>query len=111
MPVIAIENPVPSKVFAMPPYTQTIQPYEYGHPYTKRTCLWFKNLPPLKPTDVVEPTETWCPSGSYSHKHGEKHKDVFTTDRAKNRAKTFPGIDKAMAEQLGDYLLREDEEN
>ena len=39
VPAIAIENPVPSKVFAMPPYTQTIQPYEYGHPYTKRTCL------------------------------------------------------------------------
>lgn len=45
VPAIAIENPVPSKVFAMPPYTQTIQPYEYGHPYTKRTCLWLKNLP------------------------------------------------------------------
>ena len=105
VPAIAIENPVPSKVFAMPPYTQTIQPYEYGHPYTKRTCLWIKNLPPLKPTDVVEPTATWCPSGSYSHKHGEKHKGVFTTDRAKNRAKTFPGIAKAMAEQRGDYLM------
>lgn len=105
VPAIAIENPVPSKVFAMPPYTQTIQPYEYGHPYTKRTCLWLKNLPPLKSTDVVEPTATWCPSGSYSHKHGEKHKGVFTTDRAKNRAKTFPGIARAMAEQWGDYLM------
>ena len=109
VPAIAIENPVPSKVFAIPPYTQTIQPYEYGHPYTKRTCLWLKNLPPLKPTDVVEQTATWCPSGSYSHKHGEKHKGVFTTDRAKNRAKTFPGIAKAMAEQWGDYLLREEQ--
>ena len=37
---ICVENPIPSKVFEMPPYTQTIQPYEYGHPYSKKTCLW-----------------------------------------------------------------------
>ena len=98
-PKIAVENPVPSRVFELPPYTQAIQPYEYGHPFTKRTCLWLKGLPPLKPTDVVEPTATWCPSGSYSHKHDDKHRGMFTTDRAMNRAKTFPGIAKAMAEQ------------
>lgn len=98
-PRIAVENPIPSRVYELPPYTQTIQPYEYGHPYTKKTCLWLKGLPPLQPTEIVEPTATWCPSGSYSHKHGEKHRGVFTTDRARNRAKTFPGIAKAMAEQ------------
>lgn len=101
--MIAVENPIPSKVFAMPKYTQIVQPYEYGHPYSKRTCLWLKGLPKLQPTDIVEPTATWCPSGSYSHKHGEQHKGMFTTDRAKNRAKTFPGIAKAMAEQWGTY--------
>ena len=99
--MIAVENPVPSRVFAMPEYTQVIQPYEYGHPYKKRTCLWLKNLPKLKPTDVVEPVATWCPSGSYSKKHGEEHRGMFTIDRAKNRAKTFHGIAKAMAEQWG----------
>ncbi len=98
-PRIAVENPIPSKVYELPPYTQTIQPYEYGHPFTKRTCLWLKGLEPLEPTNIVEPTATWCPSGSYSHKHDEKHRGMFTTDRAKNRAKTFPGIAKAMAEQ------------
>ena len=98
-PRVAVENPVPSRVFELPPYTQAIQPYEYGHPFTKRPCLWLKGLPPLKPTDVVEPTATWCPSGSNSHKHNEKHRGMFTTDRARNRAKTFPGIAKAMAEQ------------
>ena len=41
----------------------------------------------------------WCPSGSYSGKHGEKHRGMFTKDRARNRSKTFPGIAKAMAEQ------------
>lgn len=106
---VAIENPVPSKVFAMPEYSQIIQPYQFGHPYTKKTCLWLRNLPPVMPTNIVEPTATWCPSGSYSHKHGEKHRGMFTTDRAKNRAKTFPGIAKAFAEQWGDYILQEEE--
>ena len=101
IPLICVENPVPSKVFCLPPYTQAIQPYQFGHPYTKKTCLWLKGLPPLKSTNVVEPVATWCPSGSYSHKHGEQHKGMFTTDRAKNRAKTFPGIANAMAEQWG----------
>ena len=109
IPLVAVENPVPSKIFVMPKYSQIIQPYHFGHPYTKRTCLWLKNLPPLEPTNIVEPTETWCPSGSYSHKHGEQHKGMFTTDRAKNRAKTFPGIAKAFAEQWGDHILQEDE--
>lgn len=98
-PKIAVENPIPSRVFGLPPYSQTIQPYEFGHPYTKKTCLWLKGLDPLVPTNVVEPTATWCPSGSYSGKHNEKHRGMFTTDRAKNRSKTFPGIAKAMAEQ------------
>lgn len=101
--MIAVENPIPSKIFVMPKYTQIVQPYEYGHPYSKRTCLWLKGLPKLQPTDIVKPTATWCPSGSYSHKHGEQHKGMFTTDRAKNRAKTFPGIAKAMAEQWGTH--------
>lgn len=100
-PKVCVENPIPSKVFELPPYTQTIQPYEYGHPYTKKTCLWLRGLPPLQPTDIVEPIATWCPSGSYSHKHGEQHRGMFTTERAKNRAKTFEGIAQAMADQWG----------
>ena len=98
---ICVENPIPSRVFAMPKYSQIIQPYQFGHPYTKRTCLWLRGLPKLNPTDEVEPVATWCPSGSYSHKHGDKHRGMFTTDRARNRAKTFEGIAKAMAEQWG----------
>lgn len=65
------------------------------------STLWERGVQPLEPTNIVEPTATWCPSGSYSHKHGEQHKGMFTTDRAKNRAKTFSGIAKAMAEQWG----------
>lgn len=98
---ICIENPVPSKVYELPKYTQIIQPFQFGHPYTKRTCLWLKGLQKLKPTNEVEPIATWCPSGSYSHKHGDQHRGMFTTDRARNRSKTFEGIAKAMAEQWG----------
>lgn len=101
IPQICIENPVPSKVFGLPPYTQIIQPYMFGHPYTKKTCLWLKELPELKPTKEVKPVATWCPSGSYSHKHGEQHRGMFTKDRARNRAKTFPGVAQAMADQWG----------
>lgn len=101
---IAVENPIPSKVFELPKYTQTIQPYQFGHPFTKRTCLWLKGLPTLQPTNEVEPIATWCPSGSYSHKHGDKHRGMFTKDRARNRSKTFEGIAEAMAEQWSAYL-------
>ena len=98
-PKIAIENPTPSKVYELPKHSQVIQPYQFGHPFTKRTQLWLKGLPLLEPTDLVEPERTWCPSGSYSGKHAEKHRGMFTKDRARNRSKTFPGIAKAMAEQ------------
>ena len=98
---VVIENPTPSKVFEYPEPTQAIQPYQYGHEFTKKTLLWERGVKPLEPTNIVKPTATWCPSGSYSHKHGVQHKGMFTTDRAKNRAKTFPGIAKAMAEQWG----------
>lgn len=96
---IAIENPTPSRIYELPEKTQVIQPWQFGHPFTKRTQLWLKGLEPLKPTDIVTPERTWCPSGSYSGKHNEKHRGMFTTDRARNRSKTFPGIAKAMAEQ------------
>lgn len=98
---IAVENPVPSKIFELPEKTQVIQPWQFGHPFTKRTQLWLKGLKPLQPTDIVQPEKTWCPSGSYSGKHGDKHRGMFTKDRAKNRAKTFEGIGKAMASQWG----------
>jgi hypothetical protein len=96
---IAIENPTPSLIYNLPEKTQAIQPYMFGHPFTKRTQLWLKGLPPLLPTEIVRPERTWCPSGSYSEKHEEKNRGMFTKDRAKNRAKTFPGIARAMAKQ------------
>lgn len=98
---IVIENPTPSKIFEYPEPTQIIQPYEYGHPVTKRTLLWEKGVEKLKPTNMVVPVRTFCPSGSYSKKHDPKHKGLFTADRAVNRSKTFQGVANAMAEQWG----------
>ena len=95
---IAIENPIPSKVYGLPEYTQTIQPYEFGHPYQKKTCLWLKGLKPLQPTDVLpkEKRQSTKIAGNWFNKGGK--------ERQKNRAKTFPGIAKAMAEQWGKEL-------
>lgn len=98
---VVIENPKPSKIFDYPEPTQAIQPFQFGHPFTKQTLLWERGVVPLVPTCIVHPERTWCPSGSHSGKHNVKHRGMFTTDRAKNRSKTFPGIARAMAEQWG----------
>lgn len=99
VPHICVENPVPSLVFGLPQYSQIIQPWQYGHAFTKRTCLWLHNLPQLVPTCVVQPTASFCPSGSYSRTHEERYRGIFTKDRAKNRSKTFSGVAAAMASQ------------
>ena len=104
---VVIENPTPSAVFDYPKPTQAIQPYQFGHPFTKKTLLWERGVPKLKPANIVEPEKTWCPSGSYSGKHNEKHRGMFTKDRARNRSKTFPGIARAMAEQWTSYIEKE----
>ena len=80
--------------------TQRIQPYEYGHPYTKTTCLWLKNLPELVPTNNLQkPSEGWVnQSFTASGRYGG-FKGMFND--AKTRSRTFSGIAKAMAEQWG----------
>ena len=92
-PKICVENPVSSKIFNMPPHTQEIQPFEFGHPFKKKTRLWLKGLEPLKPTEIVEVSESTKIAGNWFNKGGK--------DRQKNRSKTFEGIAKAMAEQWG----------
>lgn len=99
-PRIAIENPIPSKVYALPNCTQIVQPYEFGHPWSKKTCLWLKGLDPLKPTDIVDNYKPYCSSGSYSYTHDPRFKGASRKGgAAKSRSKTFYGITKAMAEQ------------
>ena len=91
---ICIENPIPSKVFELPNYSTTIQPYNHGHQVSKKTCLWLKNLSLLIPSNIVEKKEN-ChgAKGSWYNKGGK--------DRWKRRSKTFEGIAKAMADQWG----------
>lgn len=97
----AIENPVPSGVYRLPKYTQIIQPYEFGHPYSKKTCLWLVNLPSLVPTNTVEPVCSWVSGGS-KKADGTSRKNKGTPFRdSKRRSKTFAGIAKAMADQWG----------
>lgn len=90
---ICIENPTPSRVYELPKYTQVIQPWMFGHPVQKRTCLWLKGLEPLKPTEIVEERQSSKVPGNWFNKGGK--------ERHQNRAKTFPGIAKAFAEQWG----------
>ena len=99
---IAIENPVPSRVFELPEKTQIIQPYEYGEPFTKKTYLWIFNLPELKPTNIVEPIGPYICGNSEIWKKQAANGIVYGKEKSsKHRSKTFPGIAKAMAEQWG----------
>lgn len=95
---IAVENPVSSKVFEMPMYSQEIQPWQFGHPFTKKTRLWLRGLPLLKETNIVEPQAPYVPSGT-GRKLRDKDGAAKRGEDAKNRAKTFPGIAQAMAQQ------------
>ena len=99
-PKIAIENPIPTKVYNLPNYTQTIQPYEFGHPYSKKTCLWLKGLPKLQPTELItENIISWVSGGSKDHLgNPRKNKGTKIRDSVR-RSKTFLGIAKAMATQ------------
>jgi len=97
---IAIENPTPLKTFGLPAYSQTIEPWWFGDPWKKRTCLWLKGLPPLMATDVVEPQGLWVGSTCANRDPTIYTRYKLHSNRdQKRRAKTFPGIARAMAEQ------------
>ena len=109
---IAIENPIGIMSGAYRKPDQIIQPYEYGHPTRKSTCLWLKNLPKLVPTNVVEPelVSYQCKNGkiaTFGKGIGQAMREDGKTYAfndpmtARLRSKTFPGIAKAMAEQWG----------
>jgi hypothetical protein len=89
IPKIAIENPIGimSTIYRKP--DQIIQPWQFGHGETKATCLWLKNLPLLKPTNIV------------AGRKARVHREPPGPDRWKNRSRTYQGIANAMAEQWG----------
>lgn len=94
---IALENPIMHKyakeaIGSHIQFAQSIQPWEYGHGEVKRTCFWLKNLPKLKPTNVVE---------------GRAPKVHFASpgkDRWKIRSRTYDGVGVAMADQWGSFI-------
>lgn len=98
---IAIENPVPLKIVGLPIHSQSIQPYEYGHEFSKKTLLWIKGLPQLQPTNIITDYKPYLPSNTGGKKRGQKYQ--FKNISQKDSSKTFPGIAKAMAEQWGRF--------
>jgi len=84
---IAIENPVGVISTLIRKPDQIIQPWQFGHPTTKKTCLWLKGLPLLKPTKVVMPLFNDC------------HRMAPSPTRGQDRARTYQGIADAMADQ------------
>ena len=93
IPKVCIENPIPFKIYNLPPWQQIVDPYEFGTPFKKRTCLWLKNLPPLQSSVIALPAiPTYTPNCWFQKNAGGK---------SKNRSRTFPEIATAMALQWG----------
>ena len=84
---ICLENPISVISTKILKPDQIIQPWQFGHPETKATCLWLKGLPKLEPTCIVDGRET------------RVHWESPGPDRWKNRSRTYGGIAEAMAEQ------------
>ena len=100
IPRICVENPKPLNIVGLPPESQIVQPWQFGEPYTKKTLLWLKGLPPLIPTDIVtEGVVPFCPSGTSRKLGGKSLGAAKRGDDAKNRSKFFIGIADAMANQ------------
>lgn len=95
-PRVAIENPVGIMSTHYRKPDQVINPFQFGDPFEKQTCLWLKGLPLLKATDIVQPPPRQVLS---SGKTMPLWYSNCGWNRAKARSKTFPGIAKAMAEQ------------
>lgn len=99
---IAIENPIPSRIFELPEKSQVIQPFEFGDPFSKKTYLWLFGLKPLIPTKILSEYKPYIPCGTSKNK-GNPNKAGYTRKGGSSitRSKTFPGIARAMAEQWG----------
>lgn len=102
---IAIENPVGVMSTSWRKPDQYVEPYWFGDPYQKRTCLWLKGLPKLKATDIVEPeARIVYKSGSSLPAWYADASKLSPAERSRIRSQTFPGFAEAMAEQWSFYL-------
>ena len=98
---IAIENPVGIMSSQWRKPDQYIEPYMFGDPEKKKTGLWLKGLPLLKPTNIVEPVIIHCKSGANEPRWHMETMHLQKEERSRVRSQTFIGIAKAMAEQWG----------
>lgn len=101
VPRIALENPVSVISSRIRKPDQIIQPYEYGHDASKKTCLWLHGLPKLMPTNFVEPRIVNGRMRWGNQTDSGQNKLPPSKDRAKVRSATYSGIAQAMAEQWG----------
>ena len=100
IPRWCIENPISIISSRIRAPNQIIQPYEYGDPFQKSTCLWLKNLPPLKPTKIVDKGEF------YISPSGKKLPKWYCEDKSwVSRSRTFQGIANAFGNQWGAMVL------
>ena len=98
---IAIENPVGIMSSQWRKPDQYIEPFMFGDPEKKKTGLWLKGLPLLKPTNIVEPVIIHCKSGANEPRWHIETMHLPKEERSRVRSQTFPGIADAMAEQWG----------
>ena len=105
---IAVENPTPLKCVELPRYSQAIQPYQFGHAFSKRTLLWLKNLPPLEYTNVLTDWKPFMPSNTGGKKRGQSY-NRGTARNATEASKTFKGIAEAMATQWTKFIIKNEE--
>lgn len=101
IPRIAIENPVSVISSRIRKPDQIITPYQYGHDASKKTCLWLKELPALKPTQIVEPRIVNGRKRWGNQTDNGQNKLAPSADRWKIRSETYQGIAAAMAAQWG----------
>ena len=104
---ICLENPTPLKVIGLPNHTQVIQPYQFGHPYSKRTLLWLKNLPPLKHTEILKIYKPFLPSNTGGFSRGQGGSRGVARN-AKEASVTFEGVAFAMSSQWGLFGVSND---
>jgi len=107
---IAIENPIGIMSTRYRKPNQVIQPYQFGSPVRKSTCLWLTNLPKLIPTDIVSHEVFTFKSGKTMSMEHYLSASLPKEERRKRRSVTFPGIAKAMAEQWSEFLLTPNKE-
>ena len=110
IPRIAVENPVMHKhakarIREYEPFAQSVQPWQYGHWETKRTCLWLRNLPPLQPRyPTLSDARRALRLPADAQPKGKVHMASKGANRWKERSRFYTGIAKAMAEQWGGII-------